>query len=95
MTYSNGEFAETDGKGVCDIISYDIVLKTNGDLVELSTEKVLMRDIIHSGTISTGYYAITRNGNINLIEVSYDGTQNIKQTGIKIPVREEWVSRLD
>ena len=95
LTYSNGEFAETDGKGVCDIISYDIVLKTNGDLVELSTEKVLMRDIIHSGTISTGYYAITRNGNINLIEVSYDGTQNIKQTGIKIPVREEWVSRLD
>ena len=47
LTYSDGEFTEADGKDICEVVSTDIVLKSNGDLIDLSSEKVLVRDIVY------------------------------------------------
>ena len=92
LIYDDNKFVELDGKGICDIISTNIVLKSNGDLVELSSGKVLIRDIVYS---EKGV-AITRNGNIFRIDQDFEsGLLKCIQTGNKTTVCEEWVSRLD
>lgn len=95
LTYINGSFEESDGKDICDIISTDHVLKKNGDLIELSSGKVLLRDIVYSGQYSDdAYFAVTRSGNINLIK-KYDGETTIQQTENKTTVFDEWLARLN
>lgn len=95
LTYINGSFEESDGKDICDIISTDHILKKNGDLIELSSGKVLLRDIVYSGQYSDdAYFAVTRSGNINLIK-KYDGETTIQQTENKTTVFDEWLARLN
>ncbi len=95
LTYINGSFEESEGKDICDIISTDHVLKKNGDLIELSSGKVLLRDIVYSGQYSNdAYFAVTRSGNINLIK-KYDGETTIQQTENKTTVFDEWLARLN
>lgn len=95
LTYINGSFEESNGKDICDIISTDHVLKKNGDLIELSSGKVLLRDIVYSGQYSNdAYFVVTRNGNINLIK-KYDGETTIQQTENKTTVFDEWLARLN
>ncbi len=95
LTYINGEFEEADGKDICDVISTDSVLKKNGDLIELSSGKVLLRDIVYAGQYSdNAYFAVTRNGNINLIK-KYDGKTTIQRTENKTTVYDEWLARLN
>lgn len=108
LTYSNGYY-EISVKGFCDIISNEIALKTNGDLVELNSGKVLLKDIVYAGRgmrgYLNGYYAVTRNGNITHLEEirTWDdakrkriyGGVNIQQTDNKTTVYEEWVKRLN
>ena len=93
LIYKNGTFSESDARGYCDIIGENIVLKNNGDLVDLSSGKMIMRDVAFAEGIGYGYYAITKSGNISTI-ISYEGI-TVTETGNKTAVREEWVSRLD
>lgn len=101
LTYINGKFEESNGKNICDIISTDYALKKNGDLIELNSNKVLLRDIVYSGQYSNdayfddAYFAVTRNGNINLIKKDYDGKILIQQTENKTTVYDEWLMRLN
>lgn len=102
--YSNGKYNELNESDVCDIAPTDsywsenevtettLALKSNGDVVELKTGKVLIHDIVH---VNAGHFAITRNGNIVKLKKDYSTTQwQVKQTGSKTAVREEWVARL-
>ncbi len=101
LTYTNGEFSEFDGSDICDVIAPEIVLKTNGDLVELNSDKILMRDVVKaeefSSSDSYGYYVVTRSGNINflLADTSQENAYKTNQTENKTPVCDEWLSRLD
>lgn len=94
LTYKDGEFSESNGKDICDIITLNIVLQTNGDLVNLVDSKVLLRDIVYAGGSSHIGYAITRTGNIAIFSL-YNGQTKVDQTGSKTIVCEEWVSRLN
>ena len=93
ITYADGEFKESDGKDICAVISTDVVLKTNGDLVELNSEKVLLRDVAYAQQENNTDYAITRGGSIYVIETYPELA--IKQTENKTSVCEEWISRLE
>lgn len=91
LTYSDGQVTETNGKDICDIISYGIVLKTNGDLVDLESGKVITRDVI----CGEGNSAITRNGSIIRFIKEYETEQyTVTQIGDNAVVYEEWTSRL-
>ena len=48
LIYSNGQFKETDGNDVAEIVTVDLVLKTNGDLVKISDKKVLLQDVVYA-----------------------------------------------
>lgn len=61
LTYSNGEVTETEAEDICEIISNDVILKSNGDMVELTSGKILERDVVYS----KDSYSITRSGAIN------------------------------
>ncbi len=98
LTYLGGVFTQLDGKDICDVVTTDIVLKTNGDLVDLNSNKVLARDIVYAGEYLNGSwnygFAVTRNGNINTISYE-DVPQEVVQTESKTLVHEEWLLRLD
>ena len=94
ISYSDGDFSEVDGTDICDIMSTEIVLKSNGDLVELKGHKVLMRDVVYSTkTKSSLCYPITRSGNINRAYI-YEGEATTEQFGNTTAIRDEWISRL-
>ena len=97
LVYSNGEFTETLAEDICEIVTANIVLMSNGDLVELDTNKVLVRDIVYAGGDEVnGCFGVTRNGNIVTISKNYSTEQLVvSQTGNKTVVCDEWVSRLD
>ena len=94
LTYINGEFNETNGSDICDVVTDEVVLKYNGDVVELSSGKVILQDVAYCGTdyIDYSYYAITKSGNIHTI-ISYEGI-TANETGSKTMVCDEWISRL-
>ena len=92
LMYANNEYKELAGKDICNIVSANIGLKINGDLIELDSEKVLMRDIVYA----KDDFAVTRSGNIVKIVRDYRTDQiSAVQTGNKTIVCEEWLSRLE
>lgn len=93
LVYADGEFKESDGKDICAVITTDIALKSNGDLVELNSGKVLLRDVVHAQKENSAYYAITRSGSVYAIETYPEFA--VKQTENQTLVYEEWISRLD
>ena len=94
ISYSNGEYKESDGSDICDIIAVDIVLKRNGDLVELSSGKVLLQDVVLAEGDEYVGYAITRTGSVAILTF-YDEPTGVDLTSGKTIVYEEWISRLN
>ena len=91
LTYSNGEFNEIIAENVCEIVNTDIVLMSNGDIVELETDKVLAHDVVYAGD-----GLVTRSGSVITVNYNYETSQYVvEHPGNKTIVYDEWVSRLE
>ena len=95
--YQDDAFKEVSNDTVCDSFAAKFLLKSNGDLVLYSDDKIILHDIaeVCCNGKNCGY-AITRTGSIYQCDFIYnDDLDDWKKINLKSIVYDEWVSRLN
>lgn len=94
VTYLNGKFTNNSQTDIIDIISTNIVLKSNGDVYDIYSNKVLYHDVVY-GWCGKSLKFVTKTGSVIDIQYYLSGDYgDVTVTDEKIKVFDEWIKRL-
>lgn len=100
LVYRDGELSKQSPNDFCDVLSVNMVLKQNGDVINVDSGEIILHDIVAASNYDYDVRYISRTGAIWLPSYINDGNMPEQRavwtdSSYKTTVWDEWLRRLD